>query len=78
MSDVIHALIQMFADDAKLFKRSVEAADCQPLVEDLTRLEEWPDVQHISELSHVIKEHNVPTTNAVWALLMEEFPQKHI
>ena len=41
LPDVVHAIIQMFADDAKLFKRIIQVTDCESLAADLLELERW-------------------------------------
>ena len=41
LPEVVHSLIAMFADDAKLFRRIASRADCDLLQQDLDRLEVW-------------------------------------
>ena len=42
MPDTDKSLIQLFADDAILYRQIKLAADCGVLQKDLTNLEEWP------------------------------------
>ena len=41
MPDVVYSSIQMFADDAKLFREIKNQADCEELQKDLCGLQEW-------------------------------------
>jgi hypothetical protein len=41
LPDVVHTMIQMFADDAKVFKEIIDVSDCEKLADDLARLDEW-------------------------------------
>ena len=80
--EIIHSYLYLFADDTKLFKAIHNITDCELLLEDLERAQDWTDQTHLElhpdKCKHMrIRPMNIPHTTFKYYLRTHHYiPQK--